>query len=202
MTLSHPNIAMLFEIGQDGNRPFLVFEFVQGQPLAIADQRPRAARPPGAGVRHQPRRCARRCAWRRHDSRRHQARHHHDHAERSRKVHELRVVALYRRWRRRASTAAAPYVAPEELAGAPADSRSDIYSLGAVMFEMLTGRQRARGLVLTRLERHRASGARTNHRPDARGQRRAPRAKRGDGRRRVPQRCGHSRHPHGSSRGR
>src|SRR5687767_452297 len=33
MTLSHPNIAMLFEIGQDANRPFLVFEFVQGQPL-------------------------------------------------------------------------------------------------------------------------------------------------------------------------
>ena len=34
MTLSHPNIAMLFDIGQDQNRPFLVFEFVQGQPLA------------------------------------------------------------------------------------------------------------------------------------------------------------------------
>ncbi len=34
MTLSHPNIAMLFEIGQDANRPFIVFEFVQGQPLA------------------------------------------------------------------------------------------------------------------------------------------------------------------------
>src|SRR5918993_901449 len=33
MALSHPNIAMLFEIGQDGNRPFMVFEFVQGQPL-------------------------------------------------------------------------------------------------------------------------------------------------------------------------
>ena len=33
MTLSHPNIAMLFDIGQEGNRPFLVFEFVQGQPL-------------------------------------------------------------------------------------------------------------------------------------------------------------------------
>ena len=48
-------------------------------------------------------------------------------------------------------TSGAPYVAPEELAGKTGDSRSDIYSLGAVMFEMLTGRQRARGLVLSGL---------------------------------------------------
>ena len=47
--------------------------------------------------------------------------------------------------------ASSPYVSPEELAGKPADARSDIYSLGAVMFEMLTGRQRARGLVLSGL---------------------------------------------------
>ena len=32
--LSHPNIAMLFESGQEGDQRFLVFEFVQGQPLA------------------------------------------------------------------------------------------------------------------------------------------------------------------------
>jgi serine/threonine-protein kinase len=44
-----------------------------------------------------------------------------------------------------------PYVSPEELSGRPADARSDIYSLGAVMFEMFTGRQRARGLVLSGL---------------------------------------------------
>ena len=47
--------------------------------------------------------------------------------------------------------AASPYVSPEGVAGHPADSRSDIYSLGAVMFEMLTGRRRARGLVLSGL---------------------------------------------------
>ena len=32
--LSHPNIAMLFEGGQEADRYYLVFEFVQGQPLA------------------------------------------------------------------------------------------------------------------------------------------------------------------------
>jgi serine/threonine-protein kinase len=36
--------------------------------------------------------------------------------------------------------AAAQYLAPEVAAGRPADARSDIYSFGAVLLEMLTGR--------------------------------------------------------------
>src|SRR5581483_9091717 len=37
-------------------------------------------------------------------------------------------------------TGANPYTAPEVLRGKPADARADIFSFGAVLYEMLTGR--------------------------------------------------------------
>ena len=37
------------------------------------------------------------------------------------------------------------YMAPEQVRGLPADHRSDLFSMGAVLFEMLTGRRAFRG---------------------------------------------------------
>ena len=151
--LSHPNIAMLFEGGQDGNRYYLVFEFVQGQPLAsLINGRPlhvRRALEFGINL-----------------------------ADALAEAHsadlihgDVRPDTIMITPKDRAKfmnfglapftgggvarlRAGSPYVAPEEIAGKPADARSDIYSLGAVMFEMLTGKQRARGLVLSGLSPH------------------------------------------------
>ena len=150
MTLSHPNIAMLFDIGQDGNRPYLVFEFVQGQPLAslINGRALHVRRALEFGIN-----LADALAD----------------AHAVDMIHgDIRPDTIMITPKDRAKfvnfglarftaggvgriNAATPYVAPEELAGQAGDSRSDIYSLGAVMFEMLTGRQRARGLVLSGL---------------------------------------------------
>src|SRR5664279_818000 len=41
-------------------------------------------------------------------------------------------------WSARATT---PYTAPEVVQGRPADARSDIFSFGAILFEMMTGRR-------------------------------------------------------------
>jgi eukaryotic-like serine/threonine-protein kinase len=150
LDLSHPNIAMLFEMGQEGNRPFLVFEFVQGQPLGslINGRALHVRRALEFGIN-----LADALAD----------------AHAADMVHgDIRPDTIMITPKDRAKfmnfglsrftaggaarlTAAIPYVAPEELAGGTGDTRSDIYSLGAVMFEMLTGRQRARGLALTGL---------------------------------------------------
>jgi serine/threonine protein kinase len=150
MDLSHPNIAMLFEIGQEGDQRFLVFEFVQGQPLSslVNGRALHVRRALEFGINL---------------------------ADALADAHGVDIVhgdirpdtimitpkdrakfmnfglSRFTAGGAGRATAASPYIAPEELAGQTGDSRSDIYSLGAVMFEMLTGRQRARGLVLTGL---------------------------------------------------
>jgi serine/threonine protein kinase len=148
--LSHPNIAMLFESGQDGEQQFLVFEFVQGQSLSsLINGRP-------VNIRR-----ALEFAINLTDAL--------ADAHGVEMIHgDIRPDTIMVTPKDRAKfinfglskfttggaqrlAAASPYVAPEEVAGQPADSRSDIYSLGAVLFEMVTGRQRARGLVASNI---------------------------------------------------
>jgi eukaryotic-like serine/threonine-protein kinase len=150
-SLSHPSVATLFEAGEDGERLYLVFEFVPGEPLStviggrpihprravefgvqLADALAEAhavnlthgdIRPPTIVVTPKDRA----------------------------KLLDFGMFAFTNGGAARASSAvgtetasqqtAAPYLAPEERDGALPDSRGDIFALGCVLFEMLTGRQ-------------------------------------------------------------
>ena len=152
LAFSHPNVAALFEVGEEGDQRFLVFEFVPGDPLgSLIDGR-------ALNLRR-----AVELAIQLADSL--------TEAEAADVVHgDIRPHNIVVTSKDRAKllnfgiapfttggatrrVSAAPYVAPEQLAGGAGDIRSDIYSLGAVLFEMLTGRQRGQGLAPSSVNR-------------------------------------------------
>ena len=149
--LSHPSIATLFDVGEHGERLYLVFEFVPGEPLSrVIGGRPihprRAvefgiqladalAEAHAVDLIHGDIRPATIVVTPK------------DRA----KLLDFGMFAFTNGGAARATApvsgetahrqATAPYLAPEERDGGRPDSRGDIFSLGCVLFEMLTGRQ-------------------------------------------------------------
>ncbi len=141
--LSNPNVVAVIDAGEDGGRPYIVFEYVQGETLKQRIARVGALDATEAlaygveiaqalGVAHE-----------------------------SEMVHrdvkpqnvlidatgraKLTDFGISRQLDEEGMTApgrvlgTTDYVAPEQALGKEVDPRSDIYSLGIVMFEMLTG---------------------------------------------------------------
>jgi serine/threonine protein kinase len=144
--LSHPNIATLYKLGERDDQPYLVFEFVQGQLLsALIAGRPLNARlaieyaievadaladAHASGLVHQaisP------------DTVVVTVRGHAKTLDFGMGAYLIAVASGTER--RRLSDAATAYWAPEQRAGAAVDHRADIYALGLVLIEMLSGRR-------------------------------------------------------------
>ena len=142
--LSHPNVVAVIDAGEDGGHPYIVFEYVEGETLKQRierlgqlplDEASAYAIEVGRGLAAAH---ARRMV-------------HRDvkpqnvliDAEGRAKVtdfgiaRELEADGLTATGRVLGTT---DYVSPEQAMGQNVDARSDIYSLGVVMFEMLTGR--------------------------------------------------------------
>lgn len=141
--LSHPNIVSLFDVGQDGDLHYLVMEYVPGHTLQ--QHLERGPLPPGEAVR-----VASQVA----EALQHA--HSHDVVHRDIKPQnillapagEVKVTDFGIARAGVASTVTHPgaivgsvhYLAPEQVQGEPGDQQADLYSLGVVLYRMLTGR--------------------------------------------------------------
>jgi eukaryotic-like serine/threonine-protein kinase len=141
--VSHPNVVAVFDSGSDAGEHYLVMEYVAGQSLAelLADQgrlAPRRAAELGVEV------CAALAAAHA------QGLVHRDvkpanvlvGAEGRVKVADFGIVkaaATVTLTGNGTVLGTAAYLSPEQAQGGPVDARSDLYSLGCVLYELVTG---------------------------------------------------------------
>jgi serine/threonine-protein kinase len=143
--LSHPNIVPVFDWGEDGGTYFIVMEFIDGQPLSAVL---RATGPmPAARVADIGTHVAAALAY----AHRHGVVHRDVKpgnvlitADGLVKVTDFGIARAVNTEESLTQTGAvmgtATYFSPEQAEGIGVDSRSDIYSLGVVLYEMVAGR--------------------------------------------------------------
>src|SRR5262245_8641923 len=157
--LNHPNVLTVYDVGVDGEAPFIVFELLEGETLRQRLERGRLA--VRDAVWHAVQACHGLAAA--HDKRI---------IHRDLKPENLFITADGRvkildfgiaKLELGAHDAADPrvtettpgillgtaaYMSPEQARGRPADQRSDVFALGACLYEMLSGRPAFRGATV------------------------------------------------------
>jgi hypothetical protein len=162
--IAHPNVCRVFDIGDADGTPFLTMEYVDGEDLASAVRRFGKFSPERA-VEIARQMCAGLAAA-------------HDRGVVHRDLKPANIMldgagkiritdfglagiaATLQGAEIRAGTPA--YMAPEQLAGQEVTVKSDIYSLGLILYEILTGKRAFEAATLAELVKLRESGTLTN----------------------------------------
>jgi hypothetical protein len=158
--ISHPNVCRVYDIGEADGLHFLSMEFIKGEEVASvikrfgrlpADKAAEIARQICAGlaaahkggVLHRDLKPANVMIDEAGDAR----------------VTDFGLAALAEETRGDELAGTPAYMSPEQLAGGPLTTRSDIYSLGLVLYELFTGRRAFDARTLPELLRLRKSDA-------------------------------------------
>ena len=158
-SLSHPNVVKLYSVGQDQGYFYLAMELVESPNLDELIQKQ------GAYTEAQALALANQVAQGLHAAYRNGLIHRDIKpgnilvADRNAKIVDFGLALAYEHARQESGEiwATPYYVAPEKLYGEPEDFRSDIYSLGATMYHMLTGHAPCEDANTTTMERLRAA---------------------------------------------
>lgn len=150
--LGHPNICTVYDIGEHEGRPFIAMELIEGQTIAEVVRRGPMATEEAVGISRQIAEALVEA-------------HERNIIHRDLKPANVMVTEKGRvkvldfglaKWVRPVEADASteeslsqtrpgaimgtiPYMAPEQLRGQPADTRTDLYALGVILYEMATG---------------------------------------------------------------
>jgi tRNA A-37 threonylcarbamoyl transferase component Bud32 len=140
-SLNHPNIVIVHDVGVDGDRPFIVMELVHGEPLSeLLDREGKLSFARSAAIAHamaEGLACAHEAGIVHRDLK---PRNVMLTAQGGVKVLDFGIAQALDRTPVNEPLGTAEYLSPEQATGLPLDGRSDVYSLGVVLYEMLAGR--------------------------------------------------------------
>lgn len=157
--VTHPNVARVHDIGEVHGRHFLSMEFVDGEDLASLVRRiGRLPSEKAAEIAQQI------CAGLAEAHRRGVL--HRDlkpanvmlDGEGRVKLTDFGLSVTIEASATSALAGTPQYMAPEQLSGLPADERSEVYSLGLVLYEVYTGRRARHGRTIDELRREHEEG--------------------------------------------